>query len=87
MMEPPPPPPPPWPYVRPPVDTVTGVFAIYMSADESVREPLFVGVRVIVPAVVGVIVKVCAALELAKVRTIGESPNPAVGVMVIVPVY
>ena len=53
-----------------------------------VSEPLFVGVRVIDPAAVGVMVKVWAADELVNVRTIGDSPAAPgpVGVRVIVPV-
>ena len=54
-----------------------------------VREVEFVGVRVIEPAVSGVMVKVCGVAEFEKVNGIAERPvEPApLGVMVIVPVY
>jgi hypothetical protein len=64
-------------------------FAVYERAEGSRSPPLLEGVRVMVPATVGVMVKVCVVLELEKVRTIGERPVlPAPeGVRVIVPVY
>ena len=45
------------------------------------------GVRITGPTAVGVIVNVCEADELLKVRTMGLDRPPPVGVMVIVPVY
>ena len=68
------------------VVTIGTAVATYVRLVGLVSDPLFVGVSVIVPAVVGVIVNVCATAE-EKVRTVGLSPKPAVGVIVIVPVY
>ena len=62
---------------------------VYVSVDGLVSPPLFVGVSVMVPAVVGVMVNVCDAGLPEKVRVVGESPVAPVpvGVMVMVPVY
>ncbi len=64
-------------------------FDVYVNAAGFVREPLFAGVKVMLPATVGVIVKLWAAAEFEKVSTLAEMPAlPApVGVTVIVPVY
>ena len=64
-------------------------FAVYVRLVGLVSDGLLVGVRVIDPEVVGVMVNVCAVLELEKVRVMAESPVlPApLGIMVIVPVY
>ena len=64
-------------------------FAVYVRVVGLVSDGLLVGVRVIDPAVVGVMANVWAVLELEKVRVIADIPElPApVGVMVIVPVY
>ena len=50
---------------------------------------MLVGVRVTVPATVGVMAKVCGVEELEKVKTTGESPvlPEPLGVRVTVPVY
>ena len=50
---------------------------------------MFVPVKVILPATVGVMVNVCGAAEALKVRTVGTRPVLPVplGVMVIVQVY
>src|SRR5665213_4001095 len=83
-----------WPGLEVAAETEVGspgttAFTVYVSTDALVSPSLLVGVRVMVPAAVGVMVKVCAALELAKVRTVAESPVLAdpVGVRVMVPVY
>ena len=55
----------------------TTAFAVYERFEGLVRLPLLVGVRVIVPATVGVMVKVCAALEFEKIRTVAETLKPA----------
>ena len=60
--------------------------APYASTDGFASPPLFDGVSVIVPDVVGVIVNVCATLELVNVFTIDVESPPPDGVMVIVPV-
>ncbi len=58
----------------------------YVRFDGFDRPPLFVGVSVIVPDAVGVIEKVFTVSAL-NVRITADSPKPAVGVIVIVPVY
>ncbi len=57
----------------------------YCNAAGFVRDPLFDGVRVTGPMLVGAIVKVCAAEELLNVSTIGVLRPPPDGVIVIVP--
>ena len=57
-----------------------------MRADGLARLPLFVGVRVTVPADVGVIVKVWAVDDADQVKVIGVESPPPTGVIVIVPV-
>ena len=62
----------------------TTAFDVYESEEGLFKLPLFVGTRVIDPATVGRTVNVCVALELLKVKTIGEIPVLAVPVAVIV---
>jgi hypothetical protein len=50
-------------------------------------EPLFDGVRITGPTTTGVMVKVCAAAELLKVRTMALLRPPPLGVIVMLPVY
>ncbi len=67
----------------------TTAFTVYVRFDGFVRDPLLVGVRVMVPATVGVMVNVWAVDEEEKVSTVAErlpAPEP-VGVRVMVPVY
>ena len=57
-----------------------------MSAAGFDSAPLLDGASVTGPVAVGVMVNVCAAAELLKVKTIGMLNPPPVGVMVMVPV-
>jgi hypothetical protein len=60
--------------------------AAYVIAAGLLSVPEFVGVSVTVPGLVGVIVNVCAEIELVNVRTIGVERPPPLGAMLIVPV-
>ena len=67
----------------------TTALTVYVRFVGLVKLVLFVGVRVIEPATVGVMVKVWAVLEFEKVNMVEESPAlpVPVGARVMVPVY
>ena len=66
----------------------TTALTVYVRFDGFVRPPLLVGVSVMLPATVGVTVKLWEAAEAENVSTVAERPTEPgpVGVSVTVPV-